>query len=131
VSASESGGSGFFTRLSPILRVTDLDAERRFYEALGLRITYEGREYPDFIAVGGDNVEFGLERATGLDTWSTDQYLTWQLVVADVDEAVRRCDRAGLKYELKEHQPAADWRYRTLELRSPNAYRVILEGPTE
>ena len=32
------------TKLVPILRVADPDAERRFYEQLGLRPTYEGPE---------------------------------------------------------------------------------------
>ncbi len=50
------------TRLVPILVVRDLDAERAFYEALGLRVTYEGPEYPDFIGLGNEAVEFGLER---------------------------------------------------------------------
>ena len=45
------------TKLTPILHVKDPDAERRFYEQLGLRTTYEGPEYPDFIAVGNDDVE--------------------------------------------------------------------------
>jgi len=42
--------------------VNDPDEERRFCEQLGLRTTYEGPEYPDFIAVGNDLVEFGLSR---------------------------------------------------------------------
>jgi hypothetical protein len=35
------------TKLVPILHVAVPDAERRFYEQLGLRRTYEGPEYPD------------------------------------------------------------------------------------
>lgn len=50
------------TKVVPILHVEDPDAERRFYEQLGLRTTYEGPEYPGFIAVGNDAVEFGLSR---------------------------------------------------------------------
>jgi catechol 2,3-dioxygenase-like lactoylglutathione lyase family enzyme len=129
--SSVDSGTGFFTRLAPILRVTDVDAERRFYEALGLRVTYEGPEHPDFIAMGADGVEFGLELSANLDASAPPQVLTWQLVVADVDEAVHRCQGAGLRFEVTEHQPSADWRYRTVELRSPNGYRVVLEGPTE
>jgi hypothetical protein len=44
----------FITKLLPILHVNDPGEERRFYEQLGLRTTYEGPEYPDFIAVGND-----------------------------------------------------------------------------
>ncbi len=50
------------TRLVPILMVPDLDAERAFYEALGLRVMYEGPEYPGFIGLGNEAVECGLER---------------------------------------------------------------------
>jgi hypothetical protein len=48
------GGTGL-----PILHVKDPSQERRFYEHLGLRATYEGPGTPDFIAVGNDAVEFG------------------------------------------------------------------------
>lgn len=34
--------SDLITKLVPILHVQDPDAERRFYEQLGLRTTYEG-----------------------------------------------------------------------------------------
>jgi hypothetical protein len=49
------------TRLLPILQVGDPHAERDFYLRLGigLRTTCECAEYPDFLAVGNDAVEFG------------------------------------------------------------------------
>jgi hypothetical protein len=66
VAAARCGTIGFMsdliTKLVPILHLEDPDAERRFYEQLGLHTTYEGPEYPDFIAVGNDTVEFGLSR---------------------------------------------------------------------
>src|SRR6266851_1997121 len=49
--------SDLITKLVPILHVKDPSAERRFYEQLGLRTTYEGPEYPGFIAVGNDDVK--------------------------------------------------------------------------
>ena len=63
------------TKLVPILHVADPDTERRFYEQLGLRTTYEGPEYPGFIAVGNDAVEFGLSRQPGADPAAAG--LTW------------------------------------------------------
>ena len=36
--------SDLITKLLPILHVADPDAERRFYNKLGLRTTYEGPE---------------------------------------------------------------------------------------
>jgi hypothetical protein len=57
--------SDLITKLVPILHMPDPDAERGFYEQLGLRTTYEGPEYPGFIAVGNAAVEFGLSRGPG------------------------------------------------------------------
>lgn len=54
--------SDLITKMVPILHVEDPDAERRFYEQLGLRTTYDGPEYPGFIAVGNDAVEVAVER---------------------------------------------------------------------
>ena len=54
--------SDLITKMVPILHVEDPDAERRFYEQLGLRTTYDGPEYPGFIAVGNDDVEVAVER---------------------------------------------------------------------
>ncbi len=51
--------SDLITKLVPILHVKDPSAERRFYEHLGLRATYEDPEYPGFIAVGNDAVSSG------------------------------------------------------------------------
>ena len=157
--------SDLITRLVPILVVPDLDAERAFYEALGLRVTYEGPEYPDFIGLGNEAVEFGLERprspsdtppadggparnppetgggpareTDGGPARETDggpareRVLTWQLGVSNVDEAVARCEAAGLAFTIEVHEPRPDWRYRTLKLRSPSGFDVVLEGPSE
>jgi hypothetical protein len=119
------------TRLAPILYVADLGAERRFYEALGLRVTYEGPEYPNFIAIGNDTFEFGLEHRERFRAEPAAEVLGWQLVVSDVDEAARVCAQAGLAFEARTHDPGEGWRYRTLELVSPNGYHVTLEGPSE
>jgi catechol 2,3-dioxygenase-like lactoylglutathione lyase family enzyme len=53
--------TSIFTRLAPVLNVRDLAAERRFYESLGLSVTYEGEEYPDFIALGDGSIDFGIQ----------------------------------------------------------------------
>jgi catechol 2,3-dioxygenase-like lactoylglutathione lyase family enzyme len=126
------------TRLVPILVVPDLDAERAFYEALGLRVTYEGPEYPDFIGLGNEAVEFGLERPKspggsppGDREPAREHVLTWQLGVSNVDEAMARCEVAGLAFTVEVHEPRPDWRYRTLKLRSPSGFDVVLEGPSE
>jgi catechol 2,3-dioxygenase-like lactoylglutathione lyase family enzyme len=113
------------TKLVPILHVKDPDAERRFYEQLGLRTTYEGPEYPGFIAVGNDAVEFGLSRRVDADPQSSG--LTWQLGVSDVDAAISACERSGLAYEVAVEQPRDDWTYRVVKVQSPNGMEVLLE----
>ncbi|MET9271088.1 VOC family protein [Kribbella sp. NPDC003557] len=118
-----------FTRLAPVLNVSDLGAERAFYERLGLPVIYEGPEYPDFIAFGTDTVHFGIQQAHGPN--DPPSVLTWQIAVFDVDAAADRCREAGLEFELEQNTPAANWTYRRLLLRTPSGYRLALEGPTE
>ncbi len=113
------------TKLVPILHLQDPDAERRFYEQLGLRTTYEGPEYPGFIAVGNDAVEFGLSRRTDAEPASSG--LTWQLGVSDVDAAVAVCERSGLSFKVTVERPREDWTYRIVKVQSPNGMEVLLE----
>ncbi len=120
--------SDLITKLLPILHVADPDAERRFYQKLGLRTTYEGPEYPGFIAVGNDLVEFGLSRRTDADPPSSQ--LTWQLGVSDVDAAITACERAGLEFEVIIERPREDWSYRIVKVGSPNGMEVLLEEQT-
>ena len=115
----------FITKLLPILHVTDPGEERRFYEQLGLRTTYEGPEYPDFIAVGNDAVEFGLSRRPAAD--SAAAALTWQLGVSDIDAAIAACQRAGLSFEVTTERPREDWSYRIVKVRAPSGMDVHLE----
>jgi len=115
-------------KLLPILHVPDPGEERRLYEQLGLHTTYEGPEYPDFIAVGNDAVEFGLTRRPGANPSVSG--LTWQLGVSDIDTAIATCQRAGLSFEVTVEQPREDWTYRVLKLRSPNGMEVLLEEQT-
>jgi predicted enzyme related to lactoylglutathione lyase len=120
--------SDLITKLLPILHVADPDAERRFYAQLGLRTTYEGPEYPGFIAVGNDSIEFGLSRRPGADPSSS--HLTWQLGVSDVDAAITACEQAGLTFEVTVEQPRKDWSYRIIKVESPNGMEVLLEEQT-
>jgi hypothetical protein len=75
------GMADLVIKLLPILHLADPDAERHFYERLRLRTTYEGPEYPGFIAVGNDAVEFELSRRPGTDPAAPG--FTWQLGVRD------------------------------------------------
>ena len=118
-----------FTRLAPVLNVSDLSAERAFYEKLGLPVIYEGEEYPDFIAFGTDTIHFGIQQATAEN--DPPSVLTWQIAVSDVDAAAERCQEAGLEFEREHNNPAPGWTYRRLLLRTPSGYRLALEGESE
>jgi catechol 2,3-dioxygenase-like lactoylglutathione lyase family enzyme len=120
--------SDLITKLLPILHVADPDAERRFYHSLGLRTTYEGPEYPGFIAVGNDSVEFGLSRQPGAG--SSSSQLTWQLGVSDIEAAITACEQAGLALEVIVERPREDWSYRIVKVESPNGMEVLLEEQT-
>ncbi len=78
-----------FTRLAPVLNVSDLAAERAFYEKLGLAVIYEGPEYPDFIAFGTETIHFGIQQASAEN--DPPSVLTWQIGVSDVDAAAGCC----------------------------------------
>jgi catechol 2,3-dioxygenase-like lactoylglutathione lyase family enzyme len=121
--------SYLFTHLAPVLNVGDLAAERAFYESLGLPVTYEGDEYPDFIAFTTDSIHFGIQQAPASN--DPPSVLTWQLAVSDVEAAAEVCRLAGLEFTMEQEDPAPGWRYRRLILRSPSGYRVALEGPNE
>ncbi len=118
-----------FTHLAPVLNVRDLEAERTFYEQLGIPVIYEGREYPNFIGFGTDTVHFGIQTAT-LDN-DPPSVLTWQIAVSDIDAAAERCREAGLAFEIEHNDPAPGWSYRRLLLITPSGYRLALEGERE
>src|SRR6201996_2490001 len=122
-------GAELFTRLAPVLNVRDLAAERSFYESLGLPVIYEGTEYPDFIAFGTDTVHFGIQAAAADN--DPPSVLTWQIAVADVDQAMERCRGAGISFELEDNDPAPGWSYRRLLIQTPSGYRLGLEGPNQ
>ncbi len=87
--------SDLVTKLVPILYVEDPESERRFYATFDLRTTYEGPEYPGFIAVGNDSVEFGLTTRADSDPSRAKSVLQWQLGVSDVDAVIAACERDG------------------------------------
>ena len=118
-----------YTRLAPVLNVRDVPAERAFYESLGIPVIYEGDEYPDFIAFGTDNIHFGIQPAeTDNDPPSV---LTWQMVVSDIDAAIELCTQTGIEFEVEQNDPAPEWSYRRLLLRTPSGYRLALEEDSE
>lgn len=120
-----------YNRLIPILFVKNLRAERDFYLNLGFSITYEGGEFPNFIALNYDTIEFGLEEHAMFDPRSPDDVMAIQFGIADVDTAISYLKRTTLPFREEWIVPKNDWSYRILHVRTPNGYRVMLEGPRE
>ncbi|MGH3277257.1 MAG: VOC family protein [Streptosporangiaceae bacterium] len=116
-----------FSRIIPILFVSDLQAERDFYVRLGFHVTYEGPEYPSFLALGHGQLEFGIEWRDGFSVGRPDQVLTWQLGVTDLEQAKERLQEAGVRFREELMKPSEDWQYRVLHARTPNGYHLLLE----
>ncbi|MGO9081113.1 MAG: VOC family protein [Streptosporangiaceae bacterium] len=119
--------AALFSRIIPILFVRDLQAERDFYIRLGFHVTYEGPEYPYFVALGHGPVEFGIEWRDGFSTSGPDRVLTWQFGVSDIETAKKQLAEAGVPYREELMTPGEDWQYRVLHARTPNGYHLLLE----
>jgi catechol 2,3-dioxygenase-like lactoylglutathione lyase family enzyme len=119
--------AALFSRIIPILFVSDLEAERDFYLSLGFHVTYEGPEYPDFLALGHGPVEFGIERRAGFSPRLPDQVLAWQFGIRDVEAARKVLADAGVTFTEELMTPGEDWQYRVLHARTPNGYHLLLE----
>jgi catechol 2,3-dioxygenase-like lactoylglutathione lyase family enzyme len=123
--------AALFSRIIPILFVGDLRAERQFYEALGFQVTYEGPEYPYFLALGYGKIEFGIEWRRDFSPAVVDRVLTWQFGVSDIELAKKRLTAAGVRYREELMTPSRDWQYRVLHARTPNGYHLLLEEGSE
>jgi hypothetical protein len=120
-----------FTRLIPILFVDHLEAERDFYVQLGFTVSYEGPEFPDFIALACGDLEFGIECTPDADSQLPNRVLNWQWGVTDIELAKRRLTSAGVSFQEEWVTPRDDWKYRVLHATTPNGYHLMLEGANE
>ncbi len=119
--------AALFNRIIPILFVGDLQAERDFYLRLGFHVTYDGPEYPYFVALGHGPVEFGIEWREGFSHRDPDKVLTWQFGIGDIEDAKKRLADAGVRFREELMTPGPDWQYRVLHARTPNGYHLLLE----
>ncbi len=116
-----------YSRLIPILMVTDLKAERDLYIALGFTVSYEGPEFPTFTALAHGTIEFGFEQREDFTPEIADRALLWQFGVSDVAAAKSRLAEAGAAFREEWVTPREDWKYRVLHARTPNDYHLMLE----
>jgi uncharacterized glyoxalase superfamily protein PhnB len=112
-------------RAFPILSVDDLDAVRRFYEALGFVQTYAFGEGADaqFVTVERDGDTIGISRrADGAD----DRFATW-VYVDDVDATFAALTAAGAsEVAAPSDRP---WGERVATVRDPDGNLVHLGSP--
>lgn len=116
-----------YDRLIPILLVGDLEAERDFYVGLGFTISYEGPEFPTFVALAHGTIEFGIQRSDAFAAEFADRVLEWQFGVRDIEVAEECLTRVGAPFREEWVTPREDWRYRVLHARTPNGYHLMLE----
>ena len=95
--------AALFSRIIPILFAGDLHAERDFYVSLGFHVTYEGPEYPYFLALGHGKVEFGIEWRQDFSPGGPDRVLTWQFGVSDLE----LCLQLGGRHEDQRPEEAS------------------------
>lgn len=114
-----------FTRLQPILMVSDLEREKQFYLTLGFQTAFET---PDFAGLAcGEAILIGLQKSEECHPEDFDQFCTWQIGTKSVRAVEKVCSESGLPVvDAVTEQPWGDW---TLAVRTPNGYRVIFEGP--
>jgi len=74
----------------------------------------------------GDHILFGVAKAREFDSTTAEDRLWWQIEASNLDAVHRRAIGANLPAEqLPKLEP---WGQRTLKIRSPNGYLVVLEG---
>lgn len=108
-----------YSKLIPILPVSDVAKERAFYEALGFRLHLDPDEtYPEdqFAALAfGENVLFGVTRSENAEAL-TERGLYWQIETTDIDAVHKRAVDGSL--QILEGPTRQSWGRRTMALRS-------------
>jgi hypothetical protein len=117
--------------LHPILYVADPDAERNFFERFGFTTTYEGDEFPGFLALGSGDVRFGVSQSKTLPPKGGHDGVRWQLIVDDVDQIAAICADASFPCEIVVETGGDTHRARIAKVTSPNGVVVWFEGPNE
>lgn len=117
-----------FESIVPILYIADLKAEVAFYEKLGFKISYQGDEFPNFIAVKNGDVEFGLEKKESFNPDEVENSFYWQMEVRSLKEILNICQKETLKFT----KPTCYWERMDaweMTIDTPNGYKFHLEGP--
>ncbi len=120
------GAKPTFVRLIPILHVRDLDAEVAFYQHLGLEISYQGHEFPGFIALRCAAFEFGLQAQDDFTPHHANTSFAWQMEVDSFQAVLEVCRANGYAFT----EPRCYWEERDsweMRIQSPNGWTLCLE----
>ncbi|MGZ6368899.1 MAG: hypothetical protein ACXWPS_23445, partial [Ktedonobacteraceae bacterium] len=95
---------------------------------MGFKVSYQGSEFPDFIALASGSIEFGIERKHDFASELPDRVLLWQFGVTDIETARQRLTSTGVSFREEWVTPREDWKYRVLHAYTPKGYYLMLEG---
>jgi catechol 2,3-dioxygenase-like lactoylglutathione lyase family enzyme len=115
-----------FNRLIPILYVRDLAPEVEFYQRLGFEISYQGEDFPGFIALRKDSIEFGLETRDGFDPERANDSLAWQMEMDSFSKVIAICKKHAIEHS-EPQQYWAEMNAWAMKVRTPNGYTLHLE----
>jgi len=85
--------------LHPIVYVDDPHAERDFYAAFGFQTTYEGAEFPGFVALSAGRATFAVSQRDNGPRGGSDA-IRWQFTVRSVDDIAAVCESNGYDHEV-------------------------------
>lgn len=115
-----------FNQLLPILFVRDLKSEIDFYKSFGFEIFYQGNEFPGFVGLKKDNIEFGLEERKDFDPQKAEDSFIWQMDTDSFGKVMAICDAEGIEYS----KPRQYWEKMDgweMHIKTPNGYTLQLE----
>ena len=115
-----------FIRFIPILYVRELDQEVEFYAHLGFEISYQGDEFPGFVALRNNNNEFGLSEKKDFDPAKARDSFVWQMETDSFSKIIAICNEQGFEYA----SPKQYWQERDaweMQVKTPNGYLLHLD----
>ncbi len=120
------GNKPKFNQLLPILFVKNLESEIDFYKGFGFEISYQGDEFPGFVGLKKDNIEFGLEERKNFDPQNAQDSFIWQMDTNSFSKVMAICDAKGIEYSKpKQYWEKMDgWE---MTIKTPNGYTLQLE----
>jgi uncharacterized glyoxalase superfamily protein PhnB len=117
-----------YSKLIPILPVSEVRTERDFYVSIGFQLHVDPKEtYPEdqFAALAYDEHVLFAVAASDVSEPLTARGLFWQIETTDIEAVFALARKHGI--EVVQSPRMQPWRRRTMMLRSPNGYDVGFE----